>query len=199
MINANIFIQHIRQVNKGKLIVCLFSFLIFIAVNNFFINLVRIVEGKELLLYVSNRIECGRNTVGYILLYEGFKMTLFLLLGLLLRKKKNAILTECFIAYFFYDVVFIGFEVFEWVGITEWRPKGMLVSSPQMAWSFIIDFWYVFFSVAFATVWTLLLFVLLKRDGRLSFLFVGKRLAMVPFSLIIAGLLFRVYFLFRVM
>ena len=188
-------IDHIKLADKRKLIIYLFSFFLFLVLNNLFSNLIFLsLDDHGLINYWgSHAIPCRLSPILYISLFQGLKLLLFILFLIICRRRSDQLTNEFFIAYLFYDLVFLLSKTLDILPLPI-KAITMLSSNGQTFYD-----WYTTpdLSVIISTFWTLALLFVLRRQQKIKFAFFINRFAVILFSvpfislsLIILGRLF---------
>lgn len=174
-------IDHIKQADKRRLFIYLFSYATYRLLNNAFSNTTLYIlgEGSFRERWTSHSIPCGDTPHLFLILFELFKILLFIVFVKLAKQNAKGLWCEFFIAYFLYDLVYILSFVWDRIPFPVYlHSHAMLISSGQI---FLCNY-LRYLDLVFACLWTLALFLVLYRDGRLSIQFLVNRLAIIPIS-----------------
>lgn len=173
-------IDHIKLADKRKLFIYLFSYAFFLVLNNVFSNLIfRSLDDYGLINYWgSHAIPCRLSPTLYISLFQGLKLLLFILFLIISRRRSDQLINEFFIAYFFYDLVFLLSKLWDILPLPI-KTVTMLSSNGQTFYD-----WYTTpdLSIIISTFWTLALLFVLRRQQKIKLTFFINRLAIIPFS-----------------
>jgi len=174
-------INHIKQANKQRLLIYLFSYIIYWALNNLFSNSVLYLLGEDSFRerWTGNSIPCGDTPHVFLVLFQVFKIFLFILFVKLVRKNPKGLLCEFFISYFIYDLVYLLSFVWDLIPFpihlySHW----MLISSGQIFFTHYLPY----LDLIFAGLWTSALFLILYKQNRLSVNYIINRLVIIPIS-----------------
>jgi len=149
--------------------------------NNSFSNSVLHLLGEDSFRqhWTDHTIPCGHTPHLFLILFQAFKITLFVIFVRLAKKNAKGLLTEFFIAYFIYDLVYILSFVWDIIPFPiNLYSHPMLFSSGQI---FLVNY-LRYLDLIFATLWTSALLLVLYRRNRLSIKFLINRLAIIPIS-----------------
>ena len=182
--------DYYNKIDKRKFFIYLFSFLIFILINNVFLAVLSFLEGIEFNLCAINAYPCLFRAPLYVYAFQVYKIILFLGFIFCIRKSSESLLAEIFIAFFIYDLVFVLGRFFEILSPVEiFYFSFMLMSSPQIST--------LPRSLIIASIWTLLLMMTLWKFDKLSMAFIIKRLILIPFSVVVVVWMFYLIGVFR--
>lgn len=174
-------IDHIRQADKRRLLIYLFSFVIYRVINNLFSNSVLYLLNEESFRerWTANSIPCGDTPHVFLILFQVFKIMLFLMFIRLAKKNANGLLCEFFIAYFIYDLVYILSFIWNLIPLPfSFHTWWVLISSGQI----FLKRYLPYLDLIFAGLWTAALFIVLHKRNKLSFMFLINRLILIPIS-----------------
>jgi hypothetical protein len=186
----NKIINHIKQADKRRLLIYLLSYAIYRLINNSFSYSVLTLLNEESFRdrWTSLRVPCDTPHI-FLILFQVFKVLLFIAFIRLIKQKAKGLLSEIFIAYFIYDLVYILAYMWMFIPFPDnlslwWMffltdgPKWTLNSSGQI----FLYHYLPYLDLIFAVLWTTALFIVLKLRNRLSFMFLINRLTIIPVS-----------------
>lgn len=179
-----LLIESFKQLDRKQVILYVFSFLIYLVVNKISSNSILYVLGEDSFRerWTNFSVPCGPDTtpLSFVIVFQLFKVLLFLLLTVTAKRKPMGLVSEMLIVYFFFDFVYILSFIWEQIPfpfelLTWW----ILSSSGQVFLGRFIPY----LDVIFAGVWTALLFLLLYKQGRLSVIFLVSRLLIITITI----------------
>jgi hypothetical protein len=165
-----------------KALIYLLSFAIFLAINNFLCNIVNIIYLDRIVFnfWKGHKPGCGYETPFiYTSAFVGLKLLTFVGLWLYVKKKNVPFVGEIFIAYFLYDFAWILLVCGNKSGIIPYKlPFFQIFSSnPQFVFRGMLEYFtYIFWSIGLGAF--------LFFQQKLSVLFILKRLAFIPISVL---------------
>ena len=187
-------IDHIKQAEKRKLFIYIFSFLFFWGINNIFSNLIFYSLGGFGLFnyWGEHSIPCRLSPLTYALLFQGLKLILFVLFIVLFRHYPLKLLNEFFVAYFIYDLVYILSIAWDCLPINI-KAVNMLSSSGQTVFDWMIPHLSLFISL----IWTISFYFVIRKQQKINLIFLVNRLSIIPISvLFISSIIFIINRLF---
>lgn len=188
-------LTHIHHTDKRRFLIYLFSYGLYRYVNNAFSNAVLYLLNEESFRerWTANSVPCVDTPHAFLIAFQLFKILLFVLLVRFIKQKADSLITEVFVAYFIYDLVYILSFLWDLIPFpfhldsTWW----MLISSGQI----FLNHYMPHLDLIFAVLWTMALLLVLKVRNRLSLLFLINRLAIIPIS--VPFIAWSVYLLLR--
>ncbi len=182
------FINYIKQADKRRFLIYLFSFVIYRGLNNSFSNSVLYIlhEDSFRMRWTDHTIPCGDTPTLFLISFQGFKILLFILFVRLIKQNPKGLLTEFFIAYFIYDLVYILSYFWDLIPFPfKLHSHWMLFSSGQI----FLCRYLPYLDLIFAGLWSTVLFIVLFKQNRLSFKFLINRLIIIPISVPLISLI----------
>lgn len=184
--------EYLKRADKRRLVIYIFSYAIYRLTNNIFSNSVLYLLNEESFRqrWTSNSVPCGDTPHLFLILFQAFKILLFIVLLRQIKRKTDGLISEFFIAYFIYDLVYI--LSFIWnlipfpINLHTWW---MLISSGQI----FLSHYFLYLDIIFAALWTSLFFIVLYRQNKLSIKFLLNRLALIPISVFLVS--WTIYFI----
>ncbi len=186
-------INHIIHTDKRRLLIYLLSYAIYRLINNTFSYSVLTLLNEESFRdrWTSLSVPCGDTPHLFLILFQVFKVLLFIVFIRLIKQKANGLLSEIFIAYFIYDLVFILSFMWMYIPFPDNHSHFWMFISSGPMWSLIssgqihLSCYLPHLDLIFACLWTTALFIVLKHRNRLSFMFLINRLMIIPVSVFI--------------
>ncbi len=183
-------INHIIQADKRRLLIYLFSYAIYRLINNSFSYAVLSLMNEDSFRerWTSHSVPCGDTPHLFLILFQVFKVLLFIVFIRLIKQKADGLLSEIFIAYYIYDLVYILSFMWMFIPFPDNHSHFWMFISSGPMWS-LISSGQIFLSrylphldLIFACLWTIALFIVLKQRNRLSLMFLINRLIIIPVS-----------------
>ena len=171
----------LKQLDKKTILLYFLSYLIYLGLNKLFSNSMLVILGEESFRqrWTNFSIPCKDTPHFFIISFQLFKATLFVILLNTSKTQKRAILHEALIAYFIYDFVYILSFIWDLIPfpyrINSWWT---LISTGQIFLSRYVQY----LDLLFAGIWTTVLFYFLHKKNRLSLGFLAIRLFIITFS-----------------
>lgn len=180
-------IGNFKQLDRKQVLIYVFSYLIYLTLNKLFSNSVLYMLGEDSFRerWKYFNFPCIDTPHMFIISFQLFKIGLFLLLIRLSKKNKNELLSECLIAYFIYDLVYI--LAYTWDAIPVWDLIHLPIMIPA-SWTltstgqFFLNHYLSHLELIFAGIWTSALFIFLYKQHRLSIMFVVTRLFIITLT-----------------
>ncbi len=175
------FITSLKLIDKKLILIYFFSYLIYLGINKIFSNAGLYLLGEESFRqrWTNFSIPCGDTPHIFIVLFQIFKVALFILLLKSSSTHKKPILQEVLIAYFMYDFVYILSFIWDMIPfpirVNSWWA---LISTGQIFLSRYLEH----LDLIFAAIWTSFLFYFLHKQNLLSLTFLVKRLTIITLS-----------------
>jgi len=187
----------LKQIEKKKLFLYLFSFFIYLFVNNLVTSLINIpLRGElKLNLYGGHHIPCDINDL-YVYLISFFLLNVVFCLVMVFAhlKDKNTFRSlfylDILFCYLMYDLAVAGFWVLYYFSLVHIKLLGIFFSNPETIFEHDIQY----SSLMFSCFWSVTLFVLLYKNNKLNFWFIIKRVVFLPFSILLFALIEKVAF-----
>ncbi len=192
------FTNLLKQIDKKKLLLYSLSFFIYLVANNLLTSLINIpLRGKlKFNLCSSHHIPCNIDELNiYLISFFVLKAIFCFLLIFILLKRNNRsrslLLLDFLFSYLMYDLALLVFWIFYYIGLFKINLLAVFISNPEAI--FEHDFKYS--SLLFASFWSLTLFTLLYKTGKLKFWFILKRVCFIPFSFLLFIIIERIVLL----
>jgi len=190
----NKIFDYIKQADKRKLFIYLFSFSIFIVLNNILVNIINYPLRGEIFFnkWVQHIMPCEKNErLFYMFAFLGLKTLTFIGFLFYAKRHPNAYLAEIFVAYFFYDFVYILSAIWDIFSFLNIYALQMFYSSPQVLFNMYLKYSTLFISI----LWTFVLFTFLYKQKHLTIKFLFNRLTVIPISVFLTTWLY--YFIYH--
>lgn len=174
-------IDSIRQLDRKQVFIYVFSYLIYLGLNKLFSNSMLYFLGEDSFRqrWTNFSIPCRDTPHVFIISFQVFKIALFMLMVRLYRKNPKGLLSECLMAYFIYDFVYLLSFVWELIPFPVKIQAGWTLTSTGQ----IFLYRYMpYLDRIFAGIWTSSLFIFLFKQKRLSFSFLVIRLFIITLS-----------------
>lgn len=179
----------IKQVNKTKVFIYLFSYITYIILNNLISNLVNLPLRRGLffnIVGIHNAPCTNKETVIYIASCFLIKLLLFFCFALLIQKRKNIFLIDFIYSYFIYDTIFLFSRIWDLFGFFNFFFLDLFFSSHQV----LLEPYLKYSAIYISILWSLMCCVILYKNQFLSLSFFLKRFFLALLSILLYIVIF---------
>lgn len=180
-------ITHIKSINKTTLFIYLFSYPVFILLNNLIYNLIGLSFGYHFHFYYFGKTcrfhNVDAETIIWFCSLFLLKIILFYLLFRLIKSSKSkatAVLKEILLSFFLFEFAYVLASLTDLLKITPYA-TWCFFSNPILMSDKLLNFPSVIFSI----IWVLILAIVLYKNRSLHFWFLFKRLTIQFTSMIL--------------